>query len=283
MPNKHLLLLVGEGPESAHNHNASDIVDAFESAQWRVTLLGQSQLRLSEHGLQIGDVEPNDADLVWHLGFGTQASFLDRMQLLTRIPANRLVTTPEALVLYHGKTCWLEHAPETRVSNDAAWLSAATGHGDWIAKPTAGSHGRGVSFLAKGQELPVLAELIGDGQYALVQRQIEGYEEGELRVLMAGGQPIGCYRRQSSNATDHRHNLSLGGEATLAKPNTGQFAVVRAIGKQLVERRIGFAAIDLIGQLLVEVNVVNPGGIRTLIRLGDAGVSERLVAALEDW
>lgn len=292
MRSKHLLLLRTPSKAADHNDNPAQIEASFKRAGWRVSTASHEALRWSATGLQAAGINLTEPDMVWHLGFGPRTSFLDRMQLLALAPPDRLVTPPVALALYHGKACWLEHAPPTWVSNDARWLAnAARDDVAWVAKPTAGSHGDGVAFVdaqsdgasPASERQTVFSKLTQDGCYALAQEQIDGHEDGEIRVLVAGGLTIGSYQRHSSVAHERRHNLALGGRAKLAIPSDEQTRVIAGTTRQLVERRIGYAAIDMIGRYVVEVNVVNPGGLGTLRQLGDEAVSERLVAALDGW
>ena len=59
--------------------------------------------------------------------------------------------------------------------------------------------------------------------------------------------------------------------------------LVATIQQDLIDNRIGFAAIDTVGQWLMEVNIANPGGLGTLNRLFDADVGPKVVQAVEHF
>jgi glutathione synthase len=60
--------------------------------------------------------------------------------------------------------------------------------------------------------------------------------------------------------------------------------VARAIGPHLLRHGIGFAGLDVIGDMLVEVNTLNPGGIHWADTLGSqprGSIARRTIQILE--
>ena len=84
---------------------------------------------------------------------------------------------------------------------------------------------------------------------------------------MADGSIIGCYERQGN--LDHRTNLAAGATPSLARLNTDEQTLCRAVAKYGLDGGARFIGIDLVYPYVVEINVVNPGGLGTLLALGE--------------
>ena len=61
-----------------------------------------------------------------------------------------------------------------------------------------------------------------------------------------------------------RANVSANADIRRAKPTTRQLRILRELTSDLSENGIKFAAIDLVGEHLMEVNIANPGGLQSL-------------------
>ncbi|MEM1432652.1 MAG: hypothetical protein AAGG11_01205 [Pseudomonadota bacterium] len=305
-----ILFLVAGTPSGANgngeirNDNHQRLPLAFRRAGWAVTVCPSDSLALDADGLSCAAGPLEQFERIWHLGFGTAATFFDRMQMLFNLPAERFVTSPVALLTLHGKFRWLEYMPETHVSNDPRHLLARTGQGgEWVLKPPAGSFGREVRHLV-GQRLgseqdeakqahnqALLAAATDGGRYAVLQRYLPEVTAGETRVLTAAGQLIGQYLRVpvASGADDRPPlaNRAAGATTQVVSLNREQAFIASRVANDLLALGVGFAAIDLVGENLLEVNIANPGGLERLTELkgggrADGDPAQRVVAALCD-
>jgi glutathione synthase/RimK-type ligase-like ATP-grasp enzyme len=289
-PAPSLLLLLGGLPPGPED-NATFIHRAFAHAGWTVRALHLDTLRLGPEGPLAADNAGTlhalkSDDLLWVLGFGSRSAFLDKSQILQSLEgAQAFVSQPSALYLFHSKYPFpatptpFPH-PESYASRDAAWLRRqAQGGGRWVLKPPAGSFGAEISFW-DGQD-PALGDALArateNGRYALLQREIEGAEE--WRILVAGDRILGAYERRPGSSRGG-WNLAAGGTAHLT-PLPGDLATrAQALGLQLARAGIGYAGIDVRGGMLLEANVINPGGLATLAALGQPVADEALVSAI---
>jgi len=263
-----IVFLVGE-PTNARNDNHLRLPQGFRDAGWQVTVLPHDCVRVHAGRLRLADFDPARFDLIWPLGFGRQASFFDRMQILRQVDQRRLVNTVDALVYLHGKYRWLELMPETHASNDVAALTRiVSSGGDWVAKPPAGSYGRDVRLIPAGADPePVLAAVIGatQGGYCIVQRYVPEIAQGETRTILAGREIIGSYLRMPQR--DMRANLSAGGLPEPTTLSASQRKLVQRLAEELRGAGAAFAAVDTAHGYLMEVNIANPGGLATLASL----------------
>lgn len=218
-------------------------------------------------------------DVVWVLSLGTRTTFLDKMQLLRTLPVY-FVNTPQALVFLHSKLS--QHGvapyPETHSSSDqeTLWEIYRKG-GAWVVKPAAESFGRNVFLLNEGDSnaRAIFETMTQGGNYCLLQRYVQEVKQGEKRVLLAGGEIIGQYRKRA--ARDHRGNLHQGGVAELCELEAHERVTCEAVAAWLLKQGVRFAGLDMAGETLLEWNIISPGGIGTLERLGGGNIAKNAV------
>jgi hypothetical protein len=282
-PQRNILFFVTEMDaevSSRGNDNALRLPRAFANQGWSVQIRPHASLHLQRGSLFAEELDLANQQLIWPIGFGPRAGFLDRAQLLSNLPQEKLITPISELVLQHGKASWLDHCSETFIHCDPAVLSSfVKGPGQWVLKPLAGSYGRGVALLGDQPREQIEAAMAKDpGSYFMVQRYLAEVEAGEKRTLVAGGAVIGTYMRLPRNGL----HANLSQQAALAQATLSQSEqnLVSTLQDQLIRRRIGFAAIDTVGDTLVEVNIANPGGFGTLDDLYQRDHAQALVGAL---
>lgn len=156
-----------------------------------------------------------------------------------------------------------------------------------ILKPLNGFGGSGVILIEKsamGNINSLLDFYIkkgeGDSDYVILQEYIEGAEEGDVRVLLLNGIPIGAMKR-IPGAKDHRSNVSAGGSIAKHKLTAQEKILCKRIGAKLVKDGLYFVGIDVIGGKLVEVNVMSPGGITYINRVYKVKLQEKVIDFLE--
>jgi hypothetical protein len=170
---------------------------------------------------------------------------------------------PSLLLLLGG----LPPGPE----DNATFIHRAFSHAGWTVRAL---H---LDTLRLGPEGGILAQATDSGRYALLQREIAGAEE--WRILVAGDRVLGAYERRPGTSQGG-WNLAAGGTAHLT-PLPGDLATrAQALGLQLARAGIGYAGIDVRGGMLLEANVINPGGLATLAALGQPVAEEALVSAI---
>ena len=82
-------------------------------------------------------------------------------------------------------------------------------------------------------------------------------------------------------------NRSAGATTQAVSLNREQAFIASRVANDLLALGVGFAAIDLVGERLLEVNIANPGGLERLTELKGSGrtdgdPAQRVVAALCD-
>lgn len=156
-----------------------------------------------------------------------------------------------------------------------------------IMKPLDGYGGSGVIVIEKSamQNIRSLLDFYinrdkGQSNYVILQNYIEGAEEGDVRVLMLNGKPIGALRRRPASG-DARSNISAGGSVEKYRLTKKDKLLCQQVGEKLVRDGIYFAGLDLINGKLIEVNVMSPGTITDINRLNKVRLQEKILAYLE--
>ena len=274
------------------NDNHERLPRAFSTLGWEVVAAHHDAVALAAGQVVAekpdGAVALDGADAYFVLGFGARATFLDRMQLLRTLDQRRFVNTVDALIHQHGKAslplaCPEVAQPETHVSSNPARLAAVIARGgEWIAKPPAGSFGRDVFALRRGAPnlRAILEHLTRDGRYALVQERVGAADGGEKRVLVAAGEIVAAYGKRP---VDHRANLDSGARAHRAVLTAVETATTLRLAARLDSLGVRFAAVDLAAAQVLEINVANPGGLRTCAAVDGVDPTPAAATALARW
>jgi glutathione synthase len=187
----------------------------------------------------------------------------------------------EKLFAFH----FSRYMPRSRVTADPAeilaFVSAAGGRA--VLKPLDGAGGSGVVVLQHGDKnLRSLADVwTSEGKkLALVQEYLPAIQQGDKRVLVLDGKPLGAILRVPRE-DDVRANLHVGGRAEPTELTAEEHAVVAAVGPKLVEHGLYFVGLDFIGGRLIEVNVTSPTGIQELSRFSGRPAEEDVIAWVE--
>jgi len=156
-----------------------------------------------------------------------------------------------------------------------------------ILKPLNGFGGSGVILIEKSAMSNIKSLLDfyvtnsdGSSNYVILQEYIEGAEQGDVRILLLKGEPIGAMRR-IPGSDDHRSNVSAGGSVTKHSLTKEEKALCKQIGPKLVKDGLYFVGIDVIGGKLVEVNVMSPGGITYINKVYKTKVQAKVIDFIE--
>lgn len=241
--------------------------------------------------LETMDVCFDDVDVIWmRKDPPVDDVFLFACMILDRAnPARTLVLNdPRNLRVVHEKLWALEYedlTPRTVVSSRPDVLvSFVKGLGKGVLKPLHLMGGMGVmAFDADDKNLRSAADLLTlEGRRpALAQEFLPAVREGDKRVILIDGEPVGAVLRVP-RADDVRSNLHVGGSAQQGRIDEHDRRIAARIGPALRELGLFFVGIDVIGGKLTEVNVTSPTGVQEIDRLDGRTGADRLPALVMD-
>jgi glutathione synthase len=180
--------------------------------------------------------------------------------------------------------------PKTFVSKNKDYLQRIIKESEqdkMILKPLDGFGGSGVIVLEKKASQSVSSLLdfyitsAEKNRYVILQEYIEGADEGDVRILMLNGKPIGAMKRVPAE-NDHRSNVHAGGSVKKHVLTKAEKRICELVGPKLVADGLYFVGLDVINGKLLEVNVLSPGGITRINKLNRTKLQQKIIDFVED-
>lgn len=155
--------------------------------------------------------------------------------------------------------------------------------GEGIVKPLDGCGGLGVFHLRRNDtNLMSLIETSTKGglDYVLVQRYLPEARQGDKRIIVLDGEPIGATLRVPRPG-EARANVHVGGECVKAEITPRDREICDTLGPALRVSGLWFVGLDVIGGWLTEVNVTSPTCIQEINRLDGVRLEARVIDFVE--
>ncbi|MEH2126008.1 glutathione synthase [Nostoc sp.] len=174
--------------------------------------------------------------------------------------------------------------PETIVSADKQFIRQfVEAKGAGVLKPLGNKAGEGILFLQSGDRnfnsIVELSTLQGKVP-VMVQTYLPEAKEGDKRIILLNGEPIGALNRLSSG-TDFRNNMATGGTVAQTEITPREYEICTQLAERLRQDGLIFVGIDVIGGYLTEVNVTSPTGIREIDRLDGTRLGHQVIQWIE--
>ncbi|AZN70170.1 glutathione synthase [Georhizobium profundi] len=215
-------------------------------------------------------------------------AYITSTHLLERIHPQTLVVNDPAWVRNSPEKIFVTEfpdlMPETLITRDWAEIRAFREEmGDIILKPLYGNGGAGVFHLAEGdRNLSSLLEMFNQmfREPIIAQRYLPKVREGDKRIILIDGEPVGAINRVPAEH-DSRSNMHVGGKAVKTELTDREREICARIGPALRERGFILVGIDVIGDVMTEINVTSPTGIREVRKFGGADIAALMWDAIE--
>jgi glutathione synthase len=216
------------------------------------------------------------------------AEYVASTQMLTLCTRCRVLNRPAGILAANEKL-YAQHfadlMPETEVSRSIPKLidfMAKVG-GEMIVKPLDGRGGEGIFHVRNDDRnlFSILEQATAYGsRWTMAQRYLRAIRQGDKRILLVDGEPIGALLRIPSD-NELRANLHVGGRPARAEISDGDRAIIERIRPFLRRDGLFFVGIDVIGGLLTEVNVTSPTGVQEINTLDGVKLEERILDGVE--
>ena len=198
-----------------------------------------------------------------------------------------LINHPNGLRLANEKMYALQFPsviPTTLVSQDKAVIEAfVERHGKAVLKPLGGKGGEGIFLIEAGdRNFNSLVE-VSTQQNTLpimVQQYLPEAEDGDKRIIMLHGEPIGAVNRIPTGR-EFRGNMAVGGRVAAVEITERDRQICQAVAPRLRQDGLIFVGLDVIGGYLTEVNVTSPTGIREIDRLNHTQIGQQVIGWVE--
>ena len=179
---------------------------------------------------------------------------------------NSVRNAPEKLLVTFFKNLM----PETIISRDKnAILNFQEMHKDIVVKPLYGKGGEGIILIKEGEDIEVIISdfLENEKEPIMIQPFLPEVKHGDKRIIILDGEPVGCLNRIPAEG-EFRSNLGVGGIPKLSELSENDKKICLSIKPILLDMKLFFVGIDVIGDYLTEINVTCPTGVRQIKSLG---------------
>ncbi|MGE0824982.1 MAG: glutathione synthase [Candidatus Binatia bacterium] len=199
-----------------------------------------------------------------------------------------VVNNPAGLRAANEKLFALNFAsviPPTMVSQDAHRLKAFLDElgGEIIIKPIDGHGGHGIFYVHRDDRNinSLIETMTRNGREPIIaQRYIPEVRQGDKRLIMLNGEPLGCTLRVP-RADEHRGNIHVGGTCIKAEITPRDREICNAVGPRLRQEGLYFVGLDIIGEYLTEVNVTSPTGVQEINALNGVKLETQVIEFVE--
>lgn len=180
-----------------------------------------------------------------------------------------------------------EWIPESIVSKDIPQLNRFLTDvgGEMVVKPLGGHGGEGVFYVREGdRNANVILESITDfgRRYVLAQKFIERVSEGDKRIILLNGEPLGAVLRVPKPGGEFRCNFHSGGSPAKSALTDREQEICKSLGPRLRKDGLYFVGIDVIGGYVTEINTTSPTGVQEINRLDGVKLEKDVIDFAEE-
>lgn len=180
-----------------------------------------------------------------------------------------------------------ELIPPTVVSKDMGILKSFLTKigGEMVVKPLDSCGGEGVFYVKEGdRNSNVILENITEGgrRYVLGQWFIKEVSEGDKRIILLNGNPLGAVLRVAKPGGEFRCNFHSGGSPVYTELTRRDIQICEILAPRLRGDGLYLVGIDVIGGYLTEVNSTSPTGIQEINRLSGTKLEAEVLDFVEE-
>ena len=206
--------------------------------------------------------------------------------MLDFLPSStRVLNRPEGIRNWNEKLAALalpDYTPRTVVTSSVDQIKdMAEQFGRITVKPVDGFGGKGIVFFSPGDDEQALEQVTHQGNHWVIsQEYLPAASEGDKRILLLNGEPLGGILRVHAEGVE-LNNMDAGGTANPTTLTDRDLEICNSIKQGLLDNGVFFAGIDIIGGMLIEVNVTSPTGLQEMSRFNNTGYHHQIIAALD--
>jgi len=156
-------------------------------------------------------------------------------------------------------------------------------HEKIVLKPINGMAGNGIFVideLDKNINSILETSTVNDTKVMMAQKYIPDITEGDKRIIIIKGEPLPFCLARIPDGKDFRANLAKGGKGIAKKLTADDIKIVNVIKKYLVNSKLDFVGIDVIGKYLTEINVTSPTCLVEIENQTNFNSAEFIISAL---
>ena len=256
----------------------------------------QISLERSEDFYKLGDTQTlplESFDAVWmRKDPPVNKDFLYATYILSLIDENKtkVLNNPTGIRESNEKLYSLffpEVIPQSIVTKNISQLEEflTDAGGEIVVKPLDGHGGEGIFYVRKGdRNANVILESITKfgTEYVIGQKFIEKVSEGDKRIIILNGEPLGAVLRVPKPGGEFRSNFHSGGSPAKSELTQRDLEICEAIGPQLRKDGLYLVGLDVIGGYVTEINTTSPTGVQEINNLDGVKLETQIIEFAEE-
>ena len=155
---------------------------------------------------------------------------------------------------------------------------------DTVVKPLDGMGGASIFRLKSSDpNLNVILETITHHftEKVMIQEYIPEISEGDKRILIVNGEPMGAAIARIPAEGELRGNLAAGASAVAKSLSEKDLWICKEVGPSLIKKGLLLVGLDIIGDYLTEINVTSPTCFKEYKELADIDVAKAFIESVE--
>lgn len=157
--------------------------------------------------------------------------------------------------------------------------------GQIVVKPLDGYGGEGIFYVREGdRNANVILESITKfgTEYVIGQKFIEKVSEGDKRIIILNGEPLGAVLRVPKPGGEFRSNFHSGGSPAKSELTQRDLEICEAIGPRLRKDGLYLVGLDVIGGYVTEINTTSPTGVQEINNLDGVKLETQIIEFTEE-
>ena len=194
-------------------------------------------------------------------------NFITYTQILSMISSETLIVNNPTGILRANEKLYIFNVPDlipiTLVtSKKEELLDFLREHKEAVIKPLFNKGGEGVFYLnvTSINVSSIIEESLSNHHTVVIQKYLPEVLNGDKRIILFNGEPMGGIIRIPKPG-EFRAHISRGASYKLLTLSKRDLEICKALKPFLIRDGIYFAAIDVIGDYLIEVNVTCPANL----------------------
>ena len=175
--------------------------------------------------------------------------------------------------------------PKTLISRDYDYINDFLQiHKKCVIKPLYGNAGSDVFYLDINDfnaKSLIQYFLHTFAEQVIIQEFLPNVSKGDKRIMLVDGEPLGFFHRIPASG-EIKSNLAAGGKAVLSPLTNKEIEICNELKPTLQKLGLFFVGIDVIDNMLTEINVTSPTGLRSWENLSGENLANKVIAKMKE-
>jgi len=119
-------------------------------------------------------------------------------------------------------------------------------------------------------------------EYVLAQKFIEKVYEGDKRIILLNGNPLGAVLRIPKPGGEFRCNFHSGGSPAKSELTERDLEICSSLAPRLRKDGLYFVGLDVIGGYVTEINTTSPTGVQEINNLNGTKLEVQVIDFVEE-